>query len=194
MEGRCTATARSGARCKRYPIPGGTVCRMHGGAAPAVRRKAEERLEEVRLKREVARTLKLGEIADDPRPPHEILRGLMVEASSVVQAVRARVAEMPEDQELASPEAQARMRIWHEWTGLAGRLAEASARVGIAMREQDVMDETAGIAKVRALVELGQADPSAVEAGLVLIDKLTGRAAAASLDEPAQIEAPPASE
>jgi hypothetical protein len=167
---------------------------MHGGAAPAVRRKAEERLEEVRLKREVARTLKLGEIADDPRPPHEILRGLMVEASSVVQAVRARVAEMPEDQELASPEAQARMRIWHEWTGLAGRLAEASARVGIAMREQDVMDETAGIAKVRALVELGQADPSAVEAGLVLIDKLTGRAAAASLDEPAQIEAPPASE
>ena len=164
---------------------------MHGGAAPAVKAKAEERLEEGRLKREVARTLKLGHISDDPRPPHEILRGLMIEATSVVQAVRARVAEMPDDQELAAPEAQARMRIWHEWTGLAGRLAEASARVGIAMREQDVMDETAGIARVKALVELGQADQSAVDAGLLLIDKLTGRAAANALLEPGEPGGPP---
>lgn len=172
---------------------------MHGGASPAVRRKAEERLEDARVRKDLARSLKLGEIADDPRPPHEILRGLMIEATSVVQAVRSRVAEMPEDQELAAPEAQARMRIWHEWTGLAGRLVEASARVGIAMREQDVMDETAGIARVKALVELGQADQSAVDAGLLLIDKLTGRAnagAVVTVGEPvaldAQTEAPPA--
>lgn len=43
---RCTARSkRSGIRCKRPPIAGGTVCRMHGGAAPQVKAKALERLE-----------------------------------------------------------------------------------------------------------------------------------------------------
>lgn len=41
---RCTATNRSGERCGRAPIPGGTVCRVHGGAAPAVKAAAERRL------------------------------------------------------------------------------------------------------------------------------------------------------
>jgi len=41
----CTATNRQGKRCGRYPIPGGTVCKFHGGGAPQVKRKAEERLQ-----------------------------------------------------------------------------------------------------------------------------------------------------
>lgn len=41
---RCVATNRRGTRCGKSPIPGGTVCRMHGGAAPQVRAKAQERL------------------------------------------------------------------------------------------------------------------------------------------------------
>jgi hypothetical protein len=41
---RCTATAKgTGERCKRRPIPGGTVCVKHGGGAPAVRAAAEQR-------------------------------------------------------------------------------------------------------------------------------------------------------
>ena len=44
---QCTATARSGERCKRPAMLGGTVCRNHGGAAPQVRRKAALRLLEL---------------------------------------------------------------------------------------------------------------------------------------------------
>lgn len=45
MEGRCTATSKqSGQRCKRWPIPGGHVCVMHGGGSPLVKAKAEQRL------------------------------------------------------------------------------------------------------------------------------------------------------
>jgi hypothetical protein len=44
LEGKCKATNRQGKRCGKYAIPGGTVCRMHGGAAPQVKNKAEERL------------------------------------------------------------------------------------------------------------------------------------------------------
>ena len=43
--GRCTARAKgTGVRCKRPPIPGGTVCVKHGGGAPQVQFVAMERL------------------------------------------------------------------------------------------------------------------------------------------------------
>src|SRR4051812_24468001 len=43
---KCSAKSKqSGKRCKQYAIPGGKVCRFHGGAAPQVKRKAAERLE-----------------------------------------------------------------------------------------------------------------------------------------------------
>jgi len=45
---RCTATATStGNRCKQPAIKGGTVCRFHGGEAPQVKKKAQERLNEM---------------------------------------------------------------------------------------------------------------------------------------------------
>lgn len=45
MEHRCTAkSTRSGERCKRPPIRGGTVCATHGGSAPQVRDAAQRRL------------------------------------------------------------------------------------------------------------------------------------------------------
>lgn len=42
---RCTATAnRTGRRCRRAAISGGNVCPTHGGRAPAVRRRAAQRV------------------------------------------------------------------------------------------------------------------------------------------------------
>ena len=46
---RCTATSKQKQRqCGNHAIPGGTVCRNHGGSAPQVKRKAAERLAETR--------------------------------------------------------------------------------------------------------------------------------------------------
>lgn len=43
---RCTATASStGERCRQPAIPGGNVCRFHGGSAPQVQEAAQDRLE-----------------------------------------------------------------------------------------------------------------------------------------------------
>jgi hypothetical protein len=41
---QCTAHAKSGGQCKNGSIPGGFVCRFHGGGAPQVKQKARERL------------------------------------------------------------------------------------------------------------------------------------------------------
>ena len=41
---KCLARNRFGEPCKNWPIEGATVCRAHGGAAPQVRRKAQERI------------------------------------------------------------------------------------------------------------------------------------------------------
>jgi hypothetical protein len=42
---RCTARRRNGTPCHNRPIRGGTVCRMHGGSAPQVKRAAQVRLD-----------------------------------------------------------------------------------------------------------------------------------------------------
>lgn len=41
---QCTAHNRAGERCGLRPIPGGNVCKWHGGGAPQVKQKAQERL------------------------------------------------------------------------------------------------------------------------------------------------------
>ena len=42
---RCSATNREGKPCGAWAIKGGGVCRVHGGSAPQVRRKANMRLD-----------------------------------------------------------------------------------------------------------------------------------------------------
>ena len=45
---RCVAKSKqSGQRCRRYREPGMTVCRIHGGGSPQVKRKAALRLLEL---------------------------------------------------------------------------------------------------------------------------------------------------
>lgn len=44
MKNQCTATNRAGTRCGRAAIAGGTVCHVHGGAAPQVRARARQRV------------------------------------------------------------------------------------------------------------------------------------------------------
>jgi hypothetical protein len=69
MNGRlCAAHKKNGDPCGKYPIAGGSVCRFHGGAAPQVRRKAEERI------REAAdpAAAKLVELMSSPEVPYNV--------------------------------------------------------------------------------------------------------------------------
>jgi len=51
---QCAATSkRTGQRCGNRPIPGGTVCRFHGGATPVIKAAAARRLALAAAEREV---------------------------------------------------------------------------------------------------------------------------------------------
>lgn len=43
---RCRAHKKTGEQCKKWAILGATVCRVHGGATPRVKKKAAERIAE----------------------------------------------------------------------------------------------------------------------------------------------------
>lgn len=61
---QCSATARTTKkRCGRPAIPGGKVCRVHGGAAPQVKAKAAERITERELRDTLGR-LDITPVAD----------------------------------------------------------------------------------------------------------------------------------
>ncbi len=168
---RCKAHNREGEQCHKAAMRGQDVCRTHGGAtgkrAGLVRYEAEK--EEARVKAVVARLGVVDE--DDNRQPIEVLTDLMRESASVVRAVRQRLATMPDDVMFSDPEVDARMRVYRDFVALAGRQAEAAARIGIAEKDTEIASEYASLARVRTLVELGS-DPEKVQAGIELIEQI----------------------
>lgn len=79
---RCKATARSGERCKLPPVRGALVCKSHGGHAPQVLRKAQQRVA-------LAEALKYGE----RRHPWAVLLDTVHAADVLMRDVRMKLEE-----------------------------------------------------------------------------------------------------
>lgn len=87
---RCIARSkRSGEQCKRRPVPGATVCAMHGGKAPQVQRAAARRLA---LGEAMGELHRLG-VPIDVEPADAML-DMVREAAGNVAFLRARVQEL----------------------------------------------------------------------------------------------------
>lgn len=110
----CGATRRDGTPCKRPPIQGATVCRAHGGAAPQVKRKAQERLlakvpkmlrmlNELASNEDVPPAVRLAAIRDWlDRAGVDRKIEIEVSSSSFEEMVMGVLAEVSEDVEVAN--------------------------------------------------------------------------------------------
>lgn len=88
---QCTARSkRSGKRCRAFAVRGASVCRTHGGAAPAVRAKAQARLLAQQAEADAGRVL-AHEATERLENPLEALGRLAVEALALKDALAARV-------------------------------------------------------------------------------------------------------
>lgn len=90
---RCNGTTSAGGRCRKQPIKGATVCRTHGGSAPQVLAKAEQRL----LARQA---LVAAEAFGLPREvdPHSALLEELHRCAGAVQWLGAIVADLDKDE------------------------------------------------------------------------------------------------
>lgn len=108
---QCTATSsRTGARCRRLVVGGG-VCPSHGGKAPQVAAKRQERIELGRLRL-------AGVVAEDLTPPEALLAAVR-DADQVRQAIRAKIAQ---DDGL-DPDT---LDLFGQWLDRAGRLSKSA--------------------------------------------------------------------
>ena len=84
---RCNGHLVNGGRCKREAEPGSVACRLHGGGAPQVRKRAAERL--IMSADHVSQ--KLLEWLDDPEVPYrvraEIARDMLDRAGLVATQI-----------------------------------------------------------------------------------------------------------
>lgn len=86
MKHRCTGRNRQGHQCARWAIPGGTVCKLHGGGAPQVRALAEIRSEVLNWK-----------LGDSTVDPGETLLRLLSQSRWRAERYAARLAEIVEE-------------------------------------------------------------------------------------------------
>lgn len=91
---QCTAHRRDGDQCGSHAVRGATVCRMHGGAAPAVKAAAAARVAEAKAAKVAARLAQ--PISTDPA---QALLDLVASAAGEVAYWRQRVDELQEQDE-----------------------------------------------------------------------------------------------
>lgn len=95
-QARCRGTTRSGKPCTNWPITGGKVCRMHGGAAPQVQAKAQERATEERARRALSKLADEQGAAEPVANPLLELSKIAGEALRWKQLVAKQVAQLEE--------------------------------------------------------------------------------------------------
>ena len=151
----CTATAKAtGARCRRSPVAGATVCVVHGGAAPQVKAAAKERLA-------AGAATRLGLPVETTAA--EALQDGLARLNGEVLWLQERVSQIPEDEltwEMAArrirpssePGGQASVEVEHRtrkhvlWVALDDAIARRSAiaaemaRLGIEARQARVLE------------------------------------------------------
>lgn len=153
MDGRrCAATSkRTGSRCKRSPVVGGTVCTIHGGAAPQVKAAAERRQLAQALEAD-ARAVLAYEAVEPIADPVLALAELAAEVRATVRALGQRVNAL-QDPRYVSPlgteQTRAELTLLGQYQDRLARMLTALGQFDLDERRVRLTEaQVAGVAHV----------------------------------------------
>ena len=175
-ERRCTARSKgSGERCKRAAVVGGTVCAMHGGKAPQVKARAEQRDLEQKADREITKLWPGLRNADPVKDPVDSMARLAGSLEQFLDVVGGKVNEL---QHYAAGDSMSQLRgelvLWERTASMLGRLLDAMARLGIAERHVELEQERAQLVTAAFLAALGSVTLLPADRDLMLRTFLQG--------------------
>lgn len=171
---QCTATStRSGLRCERAPIKGGSVCATHGGRAPAVKQAAAQRLAEAEAAREMEKAMSTYGLPREVDPGMALLEEVHRTAGHVAWLAQKVAGLTDEELVVIGPFGPAKNPMLAQYERERAHLAKVTAdavRCGLEAR-QVALAERLGEQVLTAMrgfaAELGHDpdDPRVVEAG-----------------------------
>lgn len=134
---KCKAKARTtGNQCGNPPMEGQLICRMHGGATPQARAKAQERIATQRIASDVSAELAhLGVIAVED--PINELGKLASASTAMMNALGARVNSLTELEHFdmkQSPAIKAEVQMYERAMDRTHRLLDSLVKHGYAER------------------------------------------------------------
>lgn len=131
---QCRGTNRGGGPCGRGPVPGATVCAMHGGKAPAVVAKAEIRLAEreaVMVARRAVLDLTDAELIEQFGNPGETLQWIIAMSRALASRLHVAVADLSD---LVYTDAFGNIHVRGEVNALMKAIALAGSHAERALR------------------------------------------------------------
>lgn len=143
---RCKAKAKgSGNQCRRYAIPGGSVCRNHGGGAPQVKAAAARRLAAEQLQADSTAALAwLGE--QSVTDPLDELGRLATESRSLTTALGQRVNALRELEHFDlknSPHIKAEIELYERAMDRTHRMFDSLIKAGYMERQMKIAEDEA---------------------------------------------------
>lgn len=162
-EQRCTATSTgSGNRCRLFAIRGGTVCWKHGGRAPQVRRKAQERLAMAEAEQSIRAELqRLGDVEPTTIDPVQTLLERVAIGSAMCRILEREIGKLEQlhgPDHLGDAVPDVRVRLLRDWSDQVARHCKLliDARVDERrIRLAEGMGETLALTIRAILEELG---------------------------------------
>ena len=147
---KCHAHTSRGKPCGNAPMNGATVCRVHGGTAPQVRRAAARRQQEARVLSIMERVA-----ADMPEgiDPAHLLMQQVVWTAVAARCWREKVQREVDDWTAMVSygvqghrlEVDPRVKAWQEAEIAAGKMAKLAVDAGIQQKQVELMAETAAM-------------------------------------------------
>lgn len=143
----CHAKTKRGGQCRQRPIPGGKVCRYHGGGAPQVRAAGQRRLAAIKIEKDAqAAVARMG--VENVEDPLGELSKMAAGSRAMVEALGARVNALSDIEawdDKSAPHARVALEAYERALDRTHRLLDTLVKHGYAERQIAIAESEAAL-------------------------------------------------